>query len=215
MLKNPHFPDHLTSTRPRLDGAAVCSDPFRRSAMTASTLWRRLDRPGHEAGHLDATDAGRWLSGTAVFQWDGRTCDLAYRVRCDADWQTTVATVTGRVDAEPVNLTIAADADRRWSLNDVPCPALEGCTDVDLGFSPSTNLLPVRRLALAIGESADVRAAWLRFPELTLEPLPQVYRRMGERTYRYESGGGTFARTLTVDEAGFVTLYPGLWEAER
>jgi hypothetical protein len=86
--------------------------------------------------------------------------------------------------------------------------------DIDLGFSPSTNLLPIRRLKLAVGEEAEVRAAWLSFPSLRFELLSQMYRREAERTYRYESGGGTFVRTLEVNAAGLVTSYPGLWQAE-
>ena len=55
---------------------------------------------------------------------------------------------------------------------------------------------------------------WLRFPSFALEPLEQVYRRLDAGTYRYESAGGSFVRELAVDDAGFVTLYPGLWESE-
>lgn len=46
------------------------------------------------------------------------------------------------------------------------------------------------------------------------EVLSQVYRRVGETTYRYESGGGVFVRILEVNAVGFVTSYPGLWQAE-
>jgi hypothetical protein len=67
---------------------------------------------------------------------------------------------------------------------------------------------------LAIGERAEVQAAWLPFPSLAFELLSQVYRREGERTYRYESGGGSFMRMLEVNAAGLVTSYPGLWQAE-
>jgi len=40
------------------------------------------------------------------------------------------------------------------------------------------------------------------------------HRRDSETTYRYESGGGVFVRMLEVNPVGFVTSYPGLWEAE-
>jgi hypothetical protein len=93
-------------------------------------------------------------------------------------------------------------------------PLLQGCVDVDLGFSPSTNLLPIRRLNLAIGSRASVRAAWVRFPELTLEVLEQAYTRVGESTYLYESAGGTFRRELSVNALGFVLEYPDFWRAE-
>jgi hypothetical protein len=75
-------------------------------------------------------------------------------------------------------------------------------------------LLPIRRLNLAIGEQARVRAAWLRFPGFALEPLEQIYRRTGVTTYQYESGGGRFTTELRVNEAGFVTDYPNLWAFE-
>jgi hypothetical protein len=86
--------------------------------------------------------------------------------------------------------------------------------DIDLGFSPSTDFLPIRRLALNVGEEAVVRAAWLPFASLVFEVLPRVYRRDGARTYRCESGGGSFVRVLEVNAVGFVISYPGLWQAE-
>lgn len=81
-------------------------------------------------------------------------------------------------------------------------------------FSPATNLLPIRRLALPVGGQARVRAAWLRFPGFELGPLDLVYRRTGELTYRYESGGGSFRADLAVDGRGLVVHYPGLATAE-
>jgi hypothetical protein len=91
--------------------------------------------------------------------------------------------------------------------------AVLGCIDLDLNFSPSTNLLPIRRLDLAIGQHAEVKAAWLRFPSFNLEPLTQIYSRLDETSYRYSSNNGKFVRDIKVNEAGLVTVYPGLWEA--
>jgi len=101
-----------------------------------------------------------------------------------------------------------------WWVNGEERPEVARCIDVDLNFSPSTNLLPIRRLDLAIGESAEVKAAWLRFPSFALEPLDQVYRRISADAYRYESAGGSFVRDLQVNAAGFVTDYPDFWTAE-
>jgi uncharacterized protein len=60
-----------------------------------------------------------------------------------------------------------------------------------------------------------VQAAWLRFPTFTLEPLAQTYRRVGVQTYRYETLAGEFVKDLTVNDAGFVTHYPGFWKVEE
>ena len=177
-------------------------------------LWRRLDLPGHEIGRLEGGDDGWKLSGTAVFVHERRPCKLDYLVVCDSGWRTTSARVKGAIGDQEIDLSASVDEERRWYLNGAACPAVVGCIDIDLGFSPSTNLLPIRRLSLAVGEEADVRAAWLPFPSLVFEPLSQVYRREGERAYRYASGGGTFVRMLEVNAAGFVTSYPSLWQAE-
>jgi len=182
--------------------------------MTEIMLWKRLDFPGHEIGRLDAIDNGWKLSGTAIFADPQGPCKLDYLVICDRAWRTNSAQVIGLRAGQEIDLAVSVDSARTWRLNGSECAAVEGCVDIDLGFSPSTNLLPIRRLKLAVGEDAEVRAAWLSFPSLRFELLSQVYLREAERTYRYESGGGAFVRTLEVNAAGLVTSYPGLWQAE-
>jgi len=177
-------------------------------------LWRRLDQPGHEAARLEEKDAAWHLGGMAVFLHEGQPCRLDYRVICDAQWRTLSGRVTGFIGDRPVEVECSVDGEGRWRLQGVEQPQVAGCTDLDLNFSPSTNLLPIRRLGLDVGEEAPVRAAWLRFPSLRLEPLDQVYRRTAPAAYRYESAGGSFVADLEVDGAGFVTRYPGIWEVE-
>ncbi|HKH49150.1 MAG TPA: putative glycolipid-binding domain-containing protein [Thermoanaerobaculia bacterium] len=179
-----------------------------------SILWRRLDRPGHESARIFSRDSRWHLTGTAVFAHEGQPCRLDYSIVCDEDWQTLSGRVAGWVGQETIEIDIVVDSDHRWWLNGAECPNVAGCTDLDLNFSPSTNLLPIRRLNLAVGEEAAVRAAWLRFPSFHLEPLDQIYRRIDLTTYRYESAGGRFVTELPVNEAGFVTQYSGFWQAE-
>jgi len=183
--------------------------------LNTSVLWRRLDQPGHEAAVLSEGAAGAVIEGAAVFSESGRPCRLNYRVVCDAAWRTLSARVTGWLAATMVDIAVGVDAARGWTINGRSCPDLDGCDDIDLSFSPATNLLPIRRTRLAVGAQASVRAAWLRFPALTLESLDQKYERLSESRYRYESGGGSFVAMLETNAVGFVTLYPGLWQLEE
>lgn len=194
-------------------GAKGDSQPL--PILRASIIWRRLDRPGHEFASLIETPGGASLEGTAIFVEYQKPCCLEYRIACDASWRTMAARVTGRLGGRALAIDIRADRDRRWIVNQLECPQVHGCDDIDLSFSPATNLLPIRRLLLGVGQRASVRAAWLRLPECALEPLDQAYERVGDSMYRYESGGGAFVALLEVNEIGFVTRYPDLWHEEE
>lgn len=179
-----------------------------------SILWRRTDSPGHDSARLLRDGDGWRLIGTAVFAHEQSACRLDYTVMCRSDWSTSFASVSGWIGTRTVNVEISADHQRNWRLDGRQIRSVAGCIDVDLSFSPSTNLLPIRRLDLAVGDEATVKAAWLRFPSFELEPLEQRYKRIDRETYRYESSVGDFAAELTVNAVGFVTRYADLWHVE-
>jgi hypothetical protein len=176
-----------------------------------SILWERLDRPGHESARLRRLGADVILEGSAVFGHEGAPCRLDYVVVANGRFHTTRGTVRGWLGERSVEIEIAVEAGR-WSMNGDSRPEIEGAVDLDLNFSPSTNLLPIRRLDLGIGQEAPVRAAWLRFPSFDLWPLEQTYRRLSASRYRYRSEGG-FEAELEVRASGFVTSYPGFARA--
>lgn len=179
-----------------------------------SILWRSVARPGHETCRMFARDSRWHLEGTALLSHEQQPCRLNYQVVCDSAWRTLSASVEGWLGKTLVNFQIRTEPTQSWWLNEVEQPEVMGCTDLDLNFSPSTNTLPIRRLGLAIGEAADVNAAWLRFPGFRLETLRQQYHRLSETAYRYESDGGKFVADLKVNQSGFVVDYQGLWESE-
>jgi hypothetical protein len=177
--------------------------------------WRRLDVPGREDARVERTDGGWRLTGELDVQESGVAARLRYAIDCDAQWRTRSATIEGEVDADPFRLVLASDGAGRWTRDGVPVPEIEGALDVDLGFTPATNTLPIRRLALDVGESAPVLSAWLRFPELRLERLEQTYTRETELSFRYRAlvDGEQFVARLDMDALGRVLVYEGLWEA--
>lgn len=177
--------------------------------MIETVLWKSIPWPGHEAARL----LERGLEGAAAFLDDGQPCRLDYSIVCNDDWTTRSGTVDGWVGAREIHIAIDA-ANGVWSLNGIEQPQVAGCIDVDLNFSPSTNVLPIRRLDLAVGQSADVRAAWLRFPSFLLEPLEQRYTRIAEDRVRYESFTTNFTAELRVSANGMVLDYENIWRAE-
>ena len=92
-------------------------------------------------------------------------------------------------------------------------PQARGATDVDFGFSPATNLMPLRRLPEIGG--IDASAAWLPDPDGALQRLDQRYVRGRGGLVHYSAAQTGFETDMLVEPSGFVTRYPGFWEAER
>ena len=177
-----------------------------------TVLWSRRDQVSVEYCQLEQVQDGFRLWGSVLTSHDGKPLRLDYMVLCDASWVTRSVRLVVAHDAVSRELTLVADDQRRWWNEGDELTAVAGCVDIDISLSPSTNTLPIRRLSLARGQSRDVTAAWVRFPELTVEPLAQCYERTGDRLYRYSSGGGAFTADIEVDELGLVVRYPPLWE---
>ena len=179
-----------------------------------TVIWKRHDLPGHEACRVRSFDTGWKLGGAAVFVYMGQACRLDYLIDCDSQWVTRSAVVTAWIGDEVIDVTVMRDATGQWRVNGRAIEEVAGCVDFDLNFSPSTNLLPIRRLGLKVGAMEPVRAAWLRFPSFAFEPLDQSYARLESRRYRYESAAGQFVADVTVDDAGLVIDYGNIWSRE-
>ncbi len=177
-------------------------------------VWNRLDHPGKEWCQLRRTAGSHILQGIVVVTYDEKPCHLEYWIKCDLSWQTQGALIKGQIGRKETSLQLKVDSRRQWLGNGKPISSVEGCVDIDLGFSPSTNLLPIRRLKLGVGEKTEITAAWVEFPSLKVKPLRQSYLRSGVATYHYESAEAKFERDLEVNQEGFVIRYPGLWQME-
>jgi hypothetical protein len=186
----------------------MCSN----SQLLSSGLWRRLQGTGLE--RFEFLRAGNeWvLRGTILSVIQSATAEARYEIVCDSLFRTTRADISVRDSAGERKLQIAV-RDGFWSENGSENPTVRGAIDIDLAWSPSTNTLPIRRLGLEIGQaSGEFNAAWVQFPDLTLQPLPQAYLRLSEREYLYSSRGGAFTANLLVDGDGLVVDYEGFWQ---
>jgi len=176
-----------------------------------SASWRALHISGTDMCTLSRTAGGWTLAGNAMFDHKGSQADVVYRVDCDAVWRAVGGEVAG----------VIADRDFRyrirkipggWTVNGAPAPGVEAVVDLDYGFTPATNMIPVKRAALAIGVSAQLPAAWFDLDSPTLVYLPQTYTRKSADTYWYESPSAAYAALLKFSPNGFVQRYPGLWD---
>ena len=176
-----------------------------------SIVWRDLREGGLERVVLDVSPREIVADATVIVLGpQGFAC--RYCVRCGPDW------TFGSLDVEIVGgdrLRLDRRATDGWRHDGVPCPALDPAAEIDLQITPFTNTLPIRRLGLGIGGSAEIVTAYVSFPSLDVAADGQRYTRLGPTTYRYESLDSDFVRDIEVDEDGLVLQYPGLFERIR
>ena len=185
------------------------------SKVVAEFFWRRLDQPGHDCCRLFRLSDGWRLQGMAVFRDSGHSCNFQYDVSVDSTWKTLSARVAGFRGRRAVDMRIRRAAAGQWHVGPELQHAVAGCVDVDLGFTPATNMLAVRRLSLGIGQKAEAPAAWLALPSMKLRVLPQTYLRSTKFEYDYEAPTVGYKGRLQVSRLGAVVRYPGLFESSE
>ncbi len=134
-----------------------------------------------------------------------------FRILCDAAWR--VRRVEAELIGDDRRIDLQSDGSGHWrDGTGTALPQLEGAIDVDLPLTPFTNTLPIRRLGLRAGQSADLRVVYIILPEFTVTTDPQRYICLEPgRRYRYQSLDSDFVREIEVDADGLVVTYPGLF----
>lgn len=172
-------------------------------------FWKSTEEGSLEHFTLSKTPDQFILEGVVLLRYDKPT-RVHYKVIASSSWLTQSVEVS-MVGTEHKNLRLEITPNQEWLLNGRRLETFTGLFDIDLGITPSTNMLPINRLKLEPGQQAELTAVWIRFPDLTVEPLPQRYTRLGANTYRYENADGSFSADLTVDELGVVETYGNFW----
>lgn len=171
--------------------------------------WQGL--AGSEREHLVLTQTPDRIVAESMFMSRGGAESFAvhYRIVCDHSWFT--LEVETRVIGSDTKVHLRRDAQTgNWfNENNEELPELAGAIDVDLSITPFTNTLPIRRLALENGQSADITVAYITMPEATVIADPQRYTRVSKNIYRFESVDTDFQREIEVDTDGLVHEYPG------
>ena len=175
--------------------------------------WSPWEEPGLEHLHLKVSSDGVEALGLILRMREGRHFRCRYELQTDPEWRSlTFAVMPAGSGGPPKRIELESDGQGKWRVDGEPRHDLAGCNDVDIQVSPFTNTLPIRRLGLAEGESAEISAAYLWVPELKVEPDAQRYTRLDSERYRYDAVGDDFTADLPVDGNGLVMDYPDLFK---
>lgn len=174
--------------------------------------WQDWSGRGIEHTVLSCTPASSTAEGVVISASTSEPFAVRYQIRCDGSWTLNYATI--EIIGEQRKVELLSDGRGKWiDASGNALPELDGAIDVDISATPFTNTLPIRRLRLAQGHSAEIRAAYVHLPDLNIVRDPQRYTCLEPlRRYRYESLDSDFVREIEVDADGLVVTYPGLFK---
>jgi hypothetical protein len=183
--------------------------------LPASAAWRHHPiQEGFETVFFRPRGAGYQLDGHTSAVEDGRAWSVRYSIVVDQHWATREAQVWGRSAGGAYERRLVSDGAGRWEVDGVRAAELDGLLDVDLESSACTNAMPVHRLDLQVGASAEAPAVYVRALDLRVERLEQHYERLDDvgrnLTFHYRSPAADFEARLDYDPSGLVVDYPGI-----
>ncbi len=135
---------------------------------------------------------------------------VQYVLRLNATWQVRQFLLFRDLD-EP-DLWLGTDGHGRWGeINGAHRPELDGCSDLDLAWTPFPISVPIRRLPLHVGDDALVDAVAVDHDTLEVRRVRRRYTRLAPRRWRQADPDGGPSVELDVDEHGVVLDHPDRW----
>ncbi len=171
------------------------------AVRSRSYVWRWDDGSIDRADSLESND-GLYIKGQ-----NGSTHYWLFANRaCQTEWVKLWRVNAGMSETE-IHLRRETGG---WRHADGPLIAgSNGAIDVDIGCTAATNTLPIRRLDLAVGETAEIDVLYL--PVTSCAPIIVRQRYARHRGgYDYKNLDTGFSARLTVDAGAWVTEYPGV-----
>lgn len=161
------------------------------------------DGPSSNEEHLTLSWDNEAWTASGIVQSD----NVQYVMRLSATWQVRQFLLFRDMD-EP-DLWIGNDGGGRWGeMNGAHRPELDGCVDIALACTPFTNTIAIRRLALHVGDAAEIIVATVDVETLDIQPVTQRYSRLDTHRWRLEQTATGESIEFDVDEFGLVIDYP-------
>lgn len=175
-------------------------------------IWKRLaDYNSVEHCLVTASNTDITISSAIAGTVDEKAFEVNYSLLLDSGWSAKEVYIEYIIDGTPQSWHYVNMAGGWLGGNDAQ-PLHCDCIDVDISVTPFTNSLPINRLKLQPGQTAQIEVLYFDVMARNVFTTRQIYTCADERTYKFEVTDGSFTAVLTIDGDGMVTGYPGLFE---
>ena len=188
-------------------------------------VWTGVEEWLAEAATVDLRAGGMTATGTQLGAHPV-PYRVDYRLDASAGFVTRELDLTAVGEGWRRRLLLRRAAEGDWSADveeggdppggawDGERPDLSEALDIDVGFSPLTNSMPILRQGLHRKGSREFVMAWVSVPDLHVTRSRQRYEHVRAHgrggTVRFLEVDSDFTAELELDPAGLLVFYPGL-----
>lgn len=162
----------------------------------------------HTVEHFAVAMKDTWTcTGSIAGDADGKPVTINYKIEADENGNVKSLFVAGPTQ----KLHFIRKANNTWfSEKGHHLARFDGCTDVDLSMSPSTNTFPIKRVSQG-GNTIDINVIYVDVLTMRASPAKQRYVMIDPTHFEYQNISTGFSATLETDNDGWVNSYPGIW----
>lgn len=180
--------------------------------MQKKITWRSQACQSEEHCEISSSDAGIEIRGSVQGTADdGKEFEINYTLELSPEWQVQHIVVRDAKD-EGNELDLQYENGQWFDVDGWHLEAYDGVEYVDLTITPSTNTLPIKRLAFEGREPQKIDVLYIDLPSFQTRRVEQYYTKLGKHTYRYQDGERPdFIADIVLDDDDFVAIYPNLF----
>ena len=137
---------------------------------------------------------------------------IEYKIEVSHEWETRSFEIVTTLKNSFSKITYTSDKDRNWFVDGKIEPGLAGCFDIDISATPFTNTLAINRLNLIQGQPRIIDVVYVDIFEKSIHVEKQRYERLADSKIKFTQISNGFEAVISVNDQGFVTSYPELFE---
>jgi hypothetical protein len=181
--------------------------------MQKSILWQGLYNDTEEHCAVNFLDKGIMVRAEIEGWAESMPVYAEYVIKLDGQWNVLEFDISFHVNDTQHSYHMSRDASGSWADKDGrQYPEFSKCLYIDISLTPFTNTLPINGLQLAENEKSEFDLIYIDILKNEIRKDRQSYTRLNKHTYRFENDSTNFRAEITVDDTGFVTHYPQLFE---